>query len=269
MGRPCWICGIPDSTEEHVWPQWLQRIATSPTGTTRVGITTDPGGWRKWTGATFQNTSRVLCRECNSALGELEGQVAQLIPPMVRGEYFRLDGGEQELLAQSMYKTGLMVATTLRHEAASLPTSHYAELGTSRDLPPASAVWIAQIDKPVFEAALWIQRFLWRDKLIASGPIGQGYMFAISVRDLAGLVAVLDSRQSPDSPVLFPFKLGGPAIGRLFRIWPSSTNYGVEWPPSATITAADFKVLADSLQRLGPPHADVGAPTGDHGRVRD
>ncbi len=86
---------------------------------------------------------------------------------------------------------------------------------------------------------------------------------------LGGLVAVLDSRQSPDSANIFPFTLGGSAIGRLFRIWPSSSNYGVEWPPSAKITAADFQTLADSLQGLGPPYADVGASTGDHRPVRE
>lgn len=242
-----------------MWPKWLQKIATSPTGTTRVGITSDPAGWRTWTGAPFQNTSRVVCEDCNGSLGELEGRAAQLIPAMVNGKYVRLDGAQQELLAQWMYKTGLMVSTTLRHDAASLPTTHFEGLGTSRDLPPASAAWIAQIDKPAFECALWIQCFLWRDKLIDYAPEGQGYMLAISVRGLAGLVAVLDSRQSPDSPSLFPFKLGGIAIGRLLRIWPSSRNYGVQWPPAMKITAAEFQSLADSLQQLGPPWADRDA----------
>lgn len=262
MGRPCLICGAPNSTEEHVWPGWLQKIATTPIGNIRVGITTDPAGWREWTGAAFQNTSRVLCQDCNRSLGELEGKAAQLIPLMVGDGYVRLVAAEQELLAQWMYKTGLMVSTTLRHEASSLPTSHYVELGTSRDLPPASAVWIAQIQDPAYEAALWVQRFLWQDKELASAPVGQGYMFAISVRDLAGLVAVLDSRQSPESPDLFPFKLGGAAIGRLFRIWPSSKHYGVQWPPAVKITAADFQSLADSLQRLGPPYADMDTTAG-------
>lgn len=258
MGRPCWICGAPDSTEEHVWPEWLQKITTSPVGKTRIGIAGDPSSWREWIGAAFEHTARILCWDCNHDLGALEGKVAQLIPAMVNGQQIRLDGDEQELLGQWLYKTGLMVSTTNRHEATSLPQAHYAELSKSLELPPASAVWIAQIENPEYLVALCVQRFQWQDRLLAAPPVSEGYIFAMSVRDIAAVVAVVDSRQSPDSPDLFPFKLGGLAAGRLARIWPSSKDYGVPWPPALKIAAEEFQQIADSLHRLGPPFIKGG-----------
>lgn len=250
MRRPCWICRAPNSTEEHVWPEWLQKIATSPVGKYRVGVTIDPAGWREWTGAAFEHTSRVLCDQCNHRLGELEGQVAQLIPTMVRGQSIRLAIAEQEMLAQWMYKTGLMVSTTNRHEASALPKDHYSELAKSLDLPPASAVWIAQVQDPSYQAALWVQRFEWHDRELAQPPVGEGYIFALSVADLAGVVAVLDVRQSPESTDMKPFQLGGLAQGRLLRIWPASNHYSVSWPPALKLSAAEFQHLAESFQRL-------------------
>jgi hypothetical protein len=241
-----------------VWPEWLQKITASPIGKTRIGIAGDPSSWRAWSGAVFEHTSRVLCWDCNHELGELEGRAAQLIGPMVNGEYVRLDKADQELLARWFFKTGLMVSTTYRHEATSLPSAHYSGLGKSLDLPPASAVWIAQVENPEYVAALWVQRFQWRDRELAAPPEGQGYMFAMSVGHLAALVAVVDSRQSPESSDLFPFKLGGLAVGRLARIWPNSEHYGVHWPPTMKITAVEFQQLADSLQRLGPPFIKDG-----------
>lgn len=251
MGRPCWICGAPDGTEEHVWPEWLKKIATSPVGKTRFGIVGDPSTWHEWTGGAFEHTSRVLCKRCNRRLGELEeGPVAQLIPAMVGGQSMRLSGADQEMLAQWMYKTGLMVSTTNRHEASALPKAHYAELEQSLDLPPASAVWIAQIQDPAYEAALWLQRFQWRDRAVEDAPDGEGYILAISVRDVMGLVASLDDRQSPESTDFNPFVLGGLAQGRLLRIWPVSDHFSVVWPPPSKLTSAEFDHLAKSLQQL-------------------
>jgi hypothetical protein len=169
---------------------------------------------------------------------------------MIGGQPKRLTEGDQERLAQWLYKTGLMVSTTNRHEAAALPKAHYTELESSLDLPPASAVWIAEIQNPAYEAALRLQRFEWFDRTLNDAPAGDGYIFAISIRDLMGVVAILDVRQSPDSEDFQPFKLGGLAQGRLLRIWPVSNHYSVVWPPPSKLTAAEFDHLAESLQGL-------------------
>jgi hypothetical protein len=176
---------------------------------------------------------------------------------LAAGRQTRLYAAEQQALAQWMYKTGLMVSTTNRHEANALPKAHYSDLAQSLDLPPASAVWIGQIQDPTYQVALYTQRFQWRDKELAEAPEGEGYFFALSVSHIAGLVAVLDVRQSPESSDMQPFVLAGPAPGRLLRIWPSSVHYGVSWPPPINLTAAAFQNLADSLQRVTSDPAPV------------
>lgn len=256
MGRPCWICGASKSTREHVWPKWLRKIATSDVGTYRIGVTSDPGGWQVRTGTAFTHTSRVLCSDCNSRLSALEGRVALVLPRLVGGSAVRLTASEQELLAQWFYKTGLMVSTTMDHDAAALPKKHYTDLHQSLDLPPASAVWIGHLEQQAHEAALWVQRFEWQDRWLDNAPMGDGYMFAMSIADVAAAVAVLDVRQSPNSSDTNPFVQGGAAAGRLSRIWPVSEHYSVSWPPPLKLTAVQYQDLADSLQRIGSPVGD-------------
>lgn len=269
MGRPCWVCGAPDSTKEHVWPEWLQKVISTALLDYRVGVSHDPTSWRQWTGAAFQHTSRVLCDVCNGTLGELEGKVAQLIPQMVNGESVRLGSVEQTLLAQWFYKTGLMVATTARHNASDLPKTHYERFSQTLDLPPTSEAWIAQIDRPRYSAALWLQRFDWQDQLVNDAPEAQGYIFALSVATVAGVVAVLDSSQSPQSAQMPAFELLGRAPGRLLRIWPSSSHYGVPWPPSMKLTASEFQQLADSFPEMGKRVGATGAPRSGPATRRD
>ena len=170
---------------------------------------------------------------------------------MVGSGATRLAPEEQATLAQWLYKTGLMVSTTNRDEATSLPKIHYADLASSLDLPPGSAVWIGTIERPAYEGALWVQRFHWSDRELANAPMGEGYMFALSIADLAGVVAVFDLRQSPDSPNLNPFILGGLSTGRLLRIWPTAEFYSITWPPPLKLSATDFQSPADSFQKLG------------------
>lgn len=217
----------------------------------RIGVSHDPTSWRQWTGAAFTHTSRVLCDGCNGMLGDLEGRVAQLIPAMVSGEPLRLSSVEQALLAHWFYKTGLMVATTTQHNAAALPKVHYSRLSVTLDLPPTSEAWVAEIERPRYSAALWLQRFDWQDRLVSSAPVAQGYIFALSLATVAGVVAVLDSSQSTQSAAMPAFELLGRAPGRLLRIWPSSKHYGVPWPPLLKLTAADFQELADSFPKIG------------------
>src|SRR6267143_5897391 len=99
MGRPCWICGSPDSTREHVWPNWMKQIASGPRGRYVVGLGDDEADWRKWEGAPFELTARVLCGSCNSRLGQLERQVKQLILAIVGRGDIRLYVRDQAILA--------------------------------------------------------------------------------------------------------------------------------------------------------------------------
>jgi hypothetical protein len=169
---------------------------------------------------------------------------------MVGGNSLHLASAEQEMVAQWIYKTGLMVSPTHRDKANALPRSHYFDLKKNLDLPPVSGVWIAQVEKPAYPAGLWLQRYEWQDRELAEPPIGEGFIFAMNIADLAGVVAVPYSSQSPESTDMLPFELAGLARGRLMKIWPAPDYYGVRWPPLEKLTASDFIQLAESLPVL-------------------
>jgi hypothetical protein len=214
-----------------------------------MGVTSDPANWREWTGATFEHTARVLCERCNERLGELEGHVGPVVERLLTRVDTSITPAQQKELAQWLYKTGLMVSTTLDHEATAIPRWHYEDLEASLDLPPASIVWIGLLDERVNEVAFWVQRFQWWDKFLQDPPESEGYLFVLGIGELAAVVGVLDTRQSPASTDMNPFHLGGLGTGRLLRIWPSSDHYGHRWPPPLTIRGEDLKGLADSFVR--------------------
>jgi hypothetical protein len=224
-----------------------------------MGVASNPAGWREWTGATFEHTSRVLCRSCNSRLEQLERGVAPIILAMVGLQPVRLTAAEQGTLAQWIYKTGLMVSTTIGHEASDLPKSHYSDLAQTFDLPPGSSVWFGAVEDPAYQAAFWVQRFRWRDNELteAEALVGEGYVFVLSITDIVGVVCVLDARQSPNSTDQQPFELGVLGQGPLLRIWPKSEHYSVAWPPSVKLTGSDFQHLAESLQRIDRGHGSI------------
>jgi hypothetical protein len=228
----------------------LKQIASSSAGTYRIGVGDDQAEWREWQGAAFDLTAKVLCSSCNGRLGGLESEVSPLIRAMVGGQPMRLYSQEQALLAQWLWKTALMVATANRDEASTLPKGHYAGLRSSFDLPPASTVWVGRVINPLHEAAVWVQRFLWRDGRLDDPPPAEGYSVVLTIKDLVGFVAIFDTRQSPESdPSVPPVFLGELGVGRLLRIWPRSQHYGVVWPPASTFTAAETRQLAKTIER--------------------
>jgi hypothetical protein len=253
-GRPCWVCGAPKASEEHVWPEWLKDYADRPTGTYWIGVEGDPTATREWTGAAFELTSRVLCEPCNKRFGEkVEGPAAQLIPRMFGGQPKRLDPTEQRLLAQWFYKTALMVATANRVQASALPKPHYLDLSRSYDLPPHSMMWLAHIADPKQEVTLRLQRFNWRDPDITDAPQVEGYGFVASVKDVAAFALIFDTRQSPNSAAHPPLELGAKGVGRLVRIWPPPGHYSVAWPPPTAISYDEVLDLLRTIQRAATP----------------
>jgi len=154
-----------------------------------------------------------------------------------------------------------MVSTTIRVEAAALPSAHYSGLGSTLDLPPASVVWVGLLDKRIHEALFVVQRFQWWDRQAQAPTLSEGYVLVIGIGELAAVVAVLDTRQSEGSSDLdLPFVLEGPGIGRLLQIWPSSRHYGHRWPPPATISAPDLERIASAFARWAKQHDNGEEP---------
>jgi hypothetical protein len=214
-----------------------------------MGVTPDPASWREWRGASFEHTARVLCKPCNTRLGELEGLVGPVVDRLLTRASSSITPAEQKELAQWLYKTGLMVSTTINHDATAIPRWHFEDLKASLDLPPASVVWIGLLDQRVNEVALWVQRFQWWDKTLAEPPESEGYLFVLGIGELAAVVGVLDTRQSPASTDMNPFLLGGLGARRLLRIWPSSDHFGHRWPPPKVIRGEDLSGITGSFVR--------------------
>ncbi len=258
-GRPCWVCGAPDSTEEHVWPEWLKDYAEQPTGTYWIGVDGDPAATRQWTGGAFELVSRVLCERCNKRFGEeLEGPGAQLIPSMFKAQSRRLDPSDLRLLTSWFYKTALMVSTANRVPASELPKEHYRGLETSFDLPPTSTAWIARIVDPSHEVTLRLQRFTWRDPDLSNAPRVEGYAFVASVKDVVGFAVIFDTRQSPNSIEHPPLQLGALGVGKLLRVWPVGSHYGVVWPPPTALLMAETQDLLKTIERAARPETSGG-----------
>jgi hypothetical protein len=182
----------------------------------------------------------------------LEGRVGPLFVRLAGDQAISIDPDAQELLAQWLFKTALMVSVTIPQGAAALPRTHYQDLDKSFDLPPASAVWIGRLDSPVQVVALWVQRFDWWDNTLPErGRASLGYGVAMNVGDLAAVIAVLDTRQSPTSfETTTPFALSPFAQGRLLRIWPPSKHFGQRWPPTLTLSQDAVKQIADSFKKF-------------------
>ena len=250
-GRPraCVICRGTPATREHVWPKWLKKISASEIGNYTMGVATNPENWREWTGAPFEHTSRVLCSRCNHRLSGLEGRIRPIIERLLTPGGTTISPNEQTQLGQWLYKTGLMVATTIDDPATHLPKWHYTGLGDSLDLPPASVVWLGMLDRRVHEGALWVQRFQWRDRELADPIEAEGYILVLGIGEVAAVVGVLDTSQSPDSTPMSPFVLGQLGMGKLLRVWPASQHYGVKWPPPDRMQGEDLRGIADAFAR--------------------
>lgn len=163
----------------------------------------------------------------------------------MEGALTSITPAEQLLIAHWIYKTGLMVSTTMDATSAGLPRWHYAALDQSFDLPPASVVWIGRLDQRVYEAALWVQRFQWWDRQLENPPAAEGYVFVLGIGELASVVGVLDTSQSPESSEFVrPWILGSLGVGRLVRVWPSSQHYGHRWPPPDFLSGHDIDGIA-------------------------
>ena len=138
--RSCAFCGATaDISAEHVWPDWLRPYALHCVGRYRFGLVNETvdGVNRDFHAASFTQTVRRVCRPCNNGwMSRIEGQAKQRMIPMLQRKTILLDGPAQHDMATWLYKTALVVALTINHEATTLPSLHYRRLHERGDLLP-------------------------------------------------------------------------------------------------------------------------------------
>jgi hypothetical protein len=131
----CPFCDARDTTEEHVFPQWLSKELTS-LGRLIRREESGPRSLRKI------DVTAPICATCNNRwLSVLEGDTKPLLSRMLRGEEQRLFHNEQKLLATWALKTAMML--DLASGLPVIPVGFFHELRQKRKPFASSFVWIA------------------------------------------------------------------------------------------------------------------------------
>src|SRR5437899_9943417 len=108
MARRCVFCGSADVTAEHVMPAWLSRLGIDhrPTVHESGWINRSP---RRWTGAPFGATIRLVCRGCNTGwLSRLEARAKTILSPLIVGRPAKITIEDQRIIAAWAHKTVLV-----------------------------------------------------------------------------------------------------------------------------------------------------------------
>jgi hypothetical protein len=131
----CPFCDARETTEEHVFPQWLSKELQS------IGSLVRPES-----GASVPlrklDITAPICMTCNNRwLSVLENDTKPLLTRMLRGEDQRLFHDEQKLLATWALKTAMML--DLASGQPVIPVGFLQALRQLRQPFPSSLVWIA------------------------------------------------------------------------------------------------------------------------------
>jgi hypothetical protein len=140
---PCVFCGGPRVTNEHVFPQWLNRYL--PPGRlqqieqTRYG----PGEYditRLHIGLDFR--IRKVCARCNNGwLSRLETESVDILDPLISSLKMQLlPLAAQRQIALWATKTAMMVDNTQVDPI--LPTMKLARMRSHRAIPGGTRIWI-------------------------------------------------------------------------------------------------------------------------------
>jgi hypothetical protein len=145
---PCIFCGGSPVTNEHVFPQWLNRYL--PAGLTqkleqaRYG----PNGYditRPSIGLDFR--VRKVCAPCNNGwLSSLEAESISILDPLITTLRLQmLPLAAQRRIALWATKTAIMLDNTQTHPI--LPPVKLARMRSHRAIPGGTRVWLGACDE--------------------------------------------------------------------------------------------------------------------------
>lgn len=128
MARTCLFCGGGPVTKEHVFSSWLDRVLVGDPWVEVAAAVDGDGRVRgnpRVMGSKLNATARVVCRSCNSGwMSQLEGAVAPILAPLIRGE-------PATLLPNDLIQVGRWVAKTAMID-------EYADRGETKVFSPES-----------------------------------------------------------------------------------------------------------------------------------
>jgi hypothetical protein len=251
MPRTCVFCGGTPLTREHVLPRWLRAAFPDADGRA-VHVRESLTNQHVREGSLLDATAKIVCGDCNSGwMNDLEAEVRDFLPRMIRGRPIMLGAKRQAALAIWCVKTVMMLQTTHpKEDQQAIPAEDYAALFRDRQPNAMTTVWAGylrdvphphpNVDNPVE----FIGEPLRCDVTIQNEHGTEtisGHAFVATLR-LGHFVTQAIRIGPAEFPInLTPVKLWP----YLAVLWPAD---GVQrWPPRAIEEVGGFHVLAGAL----------------------
>lgn len=140
---PCAFCGGKPTTNEHIFPRWLERYLPADRRQQREVARYGEGGFdvrHPTIGLDFR-VNRVCARCNNGWLSELEERSIPILDPLISGLQLRLlSPREQRQLALWAVKTAML--TDLTQAEPILRFTMRSRLRTHRAVPAGTRVWL-------------------------------------------------------------------------------------------------------------------------------
>lgn len=227
----CPFCDGAESTDEHVFPQWLLNELSS------IGNLIDRGSERGPRSLQEIDVTAPICQICNNRwLSVIENDTKPLLAPMIRGEERTLGRDEQERLATWGLKTAMML--DLASGSPVIPTGYFQALRQQREPFDSTFIWLGAYSGS--NRAIWAQH---------SGL----HMDVDDTEPANGFVTTFTAFR-----VIFQvvghFTRGGAEFSdnriykdALVQVWPPRSQ-SVEWPPNRLAFNDEWLVtLANSI----------------------
>jgi hypothetical protein len=239
-GRSCVFCGAPETSNEHVFPQWLLDVipGTGPITHTWDAPEGSDSKSHTWTSEVLTFKAKVVCqRRCNGGwMSRLERCVRPFLEPMIRGNRSTIYPDGSKVIAHWGLKTAMMIDFAQERQHRCVPGSDYPALYEAKAVLPDTFVWIGACD---FGAgALARPRTL--DLNHGDGQttgfgvtLGVGHLVIEIIR-----VAVNDGHT---------LRIRGRLATALRRLWPY-TNV-IVWPPAAVLSRQQASRLGQLIEK--------------------
>ena len=249
MARSCVFCGSTPLTNEHVFPQWLDKVLPEQEPIRgherRVvhfdgGETQPPEPFERVSANTLtQTTVKRVCTNCNSGwMNDLEGEAREPLSGLIQDTAEAIDERQARSVATWIAKTCLMAQLT-EGESAAVPPAYYDWMYQTREPPPLMRIWIYPHDADDWGARMEHQGLLYGTEPMDISDPPNIHSTTIGLGHLAFLV--LGSAGPPEALDLTEQMVPRNGV----RIWPNPR--GFDWFRRTPLGHDELWLLAELL----------------------
>lgn len=242
--RTCIFCGGRPVTREHVFGDWLRRLAGLDEPALASQAMHRPGSVPEvieFSAPPLARTARVVCASCNNGwMSAIETRAANVLTPMLQGRAKQLTGDDCASLARWAFKTSYVVDAAGLGSSSQFPSRERHEFRRRAGEPlEDSAVWLTSWPGTT---TAWTQHWGVAASETAQTPSDGVNTYGATIA--IGPLAFRTYRS--DRPTLHPhyFQETRPGI---FRIWPTAT--GLDWQPRFWLNAKELEDFAFGIPR--------------------